>query len=119
MKPRQIAAMHADPEYKAFVESGTKLRVSKLFSMSYLVASVFNAYQEEATELMDKYHMNQKSIKMKADNLARSFDAYDKVMRSFLNEEEARRLLCEDYESLKRICDKFMNYEDEKGENNA
>lgn len=112
MTSKQLAAMYADPEYKAFVESGAKLKVSKLFSMSYLLASVYNAYQEEATELMDKYHMNQKSIKMKVDNLARSFDAYDKVMRSFLNEEEARRLLCEDYESLKRICDKFMNYEE-------
>ena len=104
--------MHADPEYQAFVESGAKLKVSKLFSMSYLLASVFNTYQEEAQELMDEYHMNQKSIKTKANNLTQSFDAYDKVMRSFLKEEEVRKLLCEDYEALKEICDRFMNYED-------
>lgn len=112
MTPKQIAAMHADPEYKAFVESGAKLKVSKLFSMAYIVASVFNAYQEEATELMDKYHMNQKGIKMKADNLSNSFDAYDKVMRSFLKEENVKKLLVEDYENFKRLCDRFMNYEE-------
>ena len=119
MTPRQIAAMYADPEYKEFVNSGTRLKVSKLFSMSYLLASVMNAYQEEATELMDRYHMNQKGIKMKADNLINSFNAYDKEMRKFLKEEGARKFLCEDYENLKRLCDGFMNYEDLKGENNA
>ena len=117
MTPKQRVAMHADPEYIAFVKSGTKLKVSKLFSMGYIVASIFTAYIEEAIGLMDKYHMNQKGIKMKGENLIRSFDAYDKEMRSFLNDEEARRALCEDYENLKRLCDKFMNYEDMKGVN--
>lgn len=114
MTPKQIAAMHADPEYKAFVESGAKLKVSKLISMSYLVASVFNAYQEEAQELMDEYRMTVKGIKTKANNLTQSFDAYDKEMRTFLKEEEVRRLITEDYESFKRICDRFMNYEENK-----
>lgn len=112
MTPKQLAAMYADPEYKAFCESGAKLKVSKLFSMGYIVASVFSAYMEEATDIMNEYHMNQKSIKMKADNLVRSFDSYDKTMRSFLKEEEAKKLLCEDYENFKRLCDRFMNYEE-------
>ena len=114
MTPKQIAAMHADPEYKAFVESGAKLKVSKLFSMAYIVASVFSAYQEEAQDIMEEYHMNQKGIKTKANNLTQSFDAYDKVMRSFLKEENVRRLLVEDYENFKKLCDRFMNYEEQE-----
>ena len=112
MTDKQLQKMYSDPEYKTFVESGAKLKVSKLFSMAYIVASVFTSYMEEATEIMDEYHMNQKGIKMKADNLINSFDAYDNLMRKFLKEEEARKLLCEDYESLKRLCDKFMNFEE-------
>lgn len=116
MTPKQLQKMYSDPEYKAFVKSGSRLKVSKLFTMAYIVATVFTEYVDEAQEIMEKYHMNQKSIKTKANNLTQYFDAYDKVMRSFLNEETAKKLLTEDYEDFKRITDKFMNYEDLKGE---
>lgn len=114
MKPKQLENLKCDPDYIRFVQEGAKLKVSKLISMSYLVASVFDAYQEEAQEIMDKYHMTVKGIKTKANNLTQSFDAYDKEMRTFLNEEEARKLITEDYENLKSLCDRFMNYEEEK-----
>ena len=114
MKPKQLETLSRNPEYIRFVEDGAKLKVSKLISMSYLVASVFNAYQEDAQEIMDEYHMTIKGIKTKANNLTQSFDAYDKEMRSFLKEQNARELITEDYTNLKRLCDKFMNFEENK-----
>lgn len=107
-------AMEQDPDFRNFIESGDSRRVSILLSMGFLVQSVANAYNEEAIDIMEKHNLVHKKIKTKINNLTQSFDAYDKVLFSLIDSQEAREHLMKDYESFKGLCDTFMLKEIEK-----
>lgn len=109
LSPKQLAAMKADPHYRSFVLSGDSTRVSVLVSMTYLMQSVANGYAEEAIALMEKHHMVLSKIKTTANNLAQSFNAFDKCCFSLIKTHEAQNILCHDYDNFQAICDHFMN----------
>lgn len=109
LSPKQLAAMQADPNYRAFIESGDSLRVSVLVSMLYLMHSVSNAYAERAIELMEQYDLVHKKIKTTANNLTQSFDAFDKVLFQLVNRQESQNIFCGDFERFQTLCDQFMN----------
>lgn len=111
LSPKQLAAMQADPNYRAFIESGDSLRVSVLVSMLYLMHSTSNSYAEEAISLMEKYNLVHKKIKTTANNLSQSFDSFDKVLFQLVNRHESQNIFCGDYERFQSICDQFMNIE--------
>lgn len=111
LSPKQLAAMQADPNYRAFVESGDSLRVSVLVSMLYLMHSISNAYAEQAIALMEQYDLVHKKIKTTANNLSLSFDSFDKVLFQLVNKQESQNIFCGDYERFQNICDQFMNME--------
>ena len=45
------AVMEADPNFRAYVDSGASTKVARLVSMSYIMASVFDEYTENAAGL--------------------------------------------------------------------
>lgn len=103
------AVMEADPNFRAYVDSGASTKVARLVSMSYIMASVFDEYTENAAGLMEKYGFLHKKTKTTSNNLSQSFDAFDKAISALVNTEEAKQQLCSDYEIFKAVCDKFMN----------
>ena len=103
------AAMEADPLFREFIESGDDRQVSRLVSMAYLVASVTNAYFEEAIGLMEKYDLVHKKIKTTSNNLTQSFDSFDKAISALIDTQEAKLQLCSDYDIFRAVCDRYMN----------
>ena len=109
--------MQQSPNFKAFIESGDSIRVARLLSMQFLVQSISNAYGEEAVELMEKYDLVHRKIKTRINNLTVAFDLYDKELFQLIDTDGAKKRLLEDYEYFKSVCDKFMNLNETKGDN--
>lgn len=106
-----------DAAYRHFLDSGEAETVARCLSMAYLLQSVANSYNEEAIDIMNKYKQVRKKVKTVTNNLMQSFDAYDKVLFSFLQLDEERKQLCDSFDAFKAECDRFMkNIKREKGE---
>ncbi|MBR6132544.1 MAG: hypothetical protein IKQ20_11890 [Bacteroidales bacterium] len=103
--------MQADPNYRNFVLSGDSTRVSVYVSMLYLIQSVANSYAESAIALMEKHNLVHKKIKITANNLSQSFDAFDKCLFALVNKQNTQNIFCGDFERFQDICDHFMNIE--------
>lgn len=69
---------------KAMQESGDLDRLAKLLSITYLMYTKTNEYAEEAVEIMECYDIVHKKVKVTVNNLAQSFNAFDKVMSDIL-----------------------------------
>lgn len=106
---KQRTAIRELPYYKAFVESGNEHRVAKLIAMAYILQSVANEYSEEAADLMAQYGLMHKKIKTTSNNLTQSFDAFNNVLSSLIEDDDARLQLCDDYDQFKKFCDEFLN----------
>ena len=94
-----------------FMESGDQDRFGRALAMAYETFSVANAYAEEAVALAERHGFNVKKIKTKANNLAQSFDAFDKVIFSmFGDNQSAKSQLCNDFDTLRAILDTYRDH---------
>lgn len=90
-------------------QSGALDRAAKLLSMAYITFGIANGYAEEATSILQPYGLVHGKLKSKADNLATSFDAYDKAMQELLKGNTgAQRQHCFDTMTLTELIDAFM-----------
>ena len=113
---QQQKACDRHPDYKAYVEANADHYVGRRVAMAYLLFSVANSYVEEANDRMSEYNLMWKKFKTKCNNLMQSFDAYDKMMREVLRDEDNDNgiglHLCMDFDTLRGMCDTYMNSED-------
>ena len=112
-RPQPTARQYADAvRTKAIVEakqSGALDRSARLLAMAYLTFGIANGYAEEAAKAIAPYGLVHGKTKSKADNLASSFDAYDKAMQSLLGSNpDVHRQHCFDDQILGELIDAFM-----------
>jgi len=106
---RIVKTLERLQKLKAFKEGGESGKADRLLSMGYLVHTVADAYTEEANEIFAKYGLMSSRVKTAANNLSQSFDAYDKAMSSLIGDERQKVNMCDDYETMRSLCDQFMN----------
>lgn len=89
------------------IDSGDLNRMARLLTVAYETYSVADTYCQEAVDIMEKYNFVHKKIKTATNNLSQSFDVFDRVMQSFLDE-NADIQFCRSYETTKEILDACM-----------
>lgn len=65
---------------------------------------------DRAIDLLAKYGLNEKKIKMKADNFTASFDALNKALFPLYETEKAKTITCDNYDVLRDIFDAILQY---------
>ena len=94
---------------QAYEKSGENSNVERLFAMAYLLHSIANEYIEDAEDTLRKYGLFVKKLKTRCVNLETAFDLFNKEMCVFMDTDELKKNFCDEYEKLKKVCDKFMN----------
>ena len=108
-KEERDAQVQNNPRLRHFVESGDADTASRLISMAYLLFSIAEQYTEEANELIRKHGLYHFNLKYLGNNLIRSFDMYDRQLRTMIVDEEAKTQPCKDYDIFEQVCRRYMN----------
>lgn len=97
MTDKEIDKLMQNPRVRRFVESGDKERAERLTSMSYMLISVGNEYQEEVNDLLHKYGLMITDVKYFTNRLIAAFDQYNTVVKSMIPDIEAKQELIKEY----------------------
>lgn len=105
MTDKEIDKLMQNPRVRRFVESGDKERAERLTSMSYMLISVGNEYQEEVNDLLHKYGLMITDVKYFTNRLIAAFDQYNTVVKSMIPDMEAKQELIKEYGILSEFAE--------------
>lgn len=105
MTDKEIDKLMQNPRVRRFVESGDKERAERLTSMSYMLISVGNEYQEEVNDLLHKYGLVLTDVKYFTNRLTAAFDQYNTVVKSMIPDMEAKQELIKEYGILSEFAE--------------
>lgn len=105
MTDKEIDKLMQNPRVRRFVESGDKERAERLTSMSYMLISVGNEYQEEVNDLLHKYGLMITDLKYFTNRLTAAFDQYNTVVKSMIPDMEAKKELIKEYGILSEFAE--------------
>lgn len=105
MTDKEIDKLMQNPRVRRFVESGDKERAERLTSMSYMLISVGNEYQEEVNDLLYKYGLMITDLKYFTNRLTAAFDQYNTVVKSMIPDMEAKKALIKEYGILSEFAE--------------
>lgn len=111
MTDKEREAMMRDPGVRRFLASGDADRAARLVSMSYLLYSLANAYQEDANELMARHGMALSNVRWSERQLAQSFERYNRFVKSMIAGLDEKRELSDDFQMLQDFCDFLLEHQ--------
>lgn len=95
---------------RELTESGDEYAISHYMDVAFHLFTLGAEYVDNAMELLGKYGLNEKKIKMKSDNFNASFDALNKAIYPLYESQQAQTLTCNNYDAIKEVFEAIMEH---------
>ena len=95
------------------IEDGTMTRINRLLSLSMVLNSISNGLSDEVADLLRSHGLLVGPLKQKHTAMMRAADAFFHDFATMITEEQQKKYLFDDIDSLRRLIMKWACLEED------